>query len=89
MTKMMTATQARKNFFLMLKIIETPGQTVTITHSGIPKGIFMSTENFEGWMETIDIMSNPEEVAEIEAGEEEVRQGKIVTFEEFKKKLGT
>jgi len=62
MNKIFTASEARKEFFSILREIETPGVFITITHAGHPKGVFISFEEFEGWMETMDIMSDPEEV---------------------------
>ena len=88
MTKTYTSSQARKNFFTMLKEIKVPGVHVVVTHGGLPAGVFMSADEFDGWMETIDIMSDPEEVAAIKIAMEEKDRGEVVTFEEFQKNLG-
>jgi antitoxin YefM len=88
MTKTVTATEARKNFFTILQEIETPGVSVVITHEGHPKGVLMSVEEFEGWMETMDIMSDPQEVAEIKEGMKQAERGEVVSFEELTKELG-
>lgn len=88
MNKTVTATEARNDFFAILKTIETPGVSVTITYEGHPKGVLMSVEDFEGWMETLDIMSNPEEAAEILKRMRDKDRKETVTLEEFKKNLG-
>jgi antitoxin YefM len=87
MTKTMSATEARKNFFKVMEMAQRPGLPVKITHEGRPAVIMMSEEEFEGWMETLDIMSNPEEVAAIKEASQEKTKGKVVSFEEVKKKL--
>jgi len=88
MNKTVTATEARNDFFAILKEIETPGVSVVITYEGHPKGVLMSVEEFEGWMETMDIMSDPEEAAEILKRLRNKDKEETVTFEELKKDLG-
>ncbi|MBI1812344.1 type II toxin-antitoxin system Phd/YefM family antitoxin [Candidatus Peregrinibacteria bacterium] len=87
MTKTVTASQARNNFFAILREIKTPGVSIVITYEGHPEGVLMSVEEFESWQETLDIMSHPEEVAAIEEGMREKERGEVVTLEEFKKNL--
>ncbi len=78
MTKNMTATEARQNFFQLLEEAERPGMAVTITHEGRPKAIVMSVEEFEGWQETLEIMSDPELLRDIRLG---MRQRDAVPLE--------
>lgn len=88
MTHTFTASEARNNFFAILKSIKVPGTSVTITYEGHPAGVLMSVDEFEGWTETMDIMAHPEEVAAIEEGMREKERGETVTLEEFNKNLG-
>lgn len=88
MDKTVTATEARNNFFAILKTVKTPGVFVRITYEGHPAGVLMSADEFEGWMETMDIMSHPEEVALIEEGMQEKKRGEVVTLKQFQKNLG-
>jgi prevent-host-death family protein len=88
MNKTVTASEARNNFFAILKEVEVPGVSVTITYEGHPKGVLMSAEEFDGLMETLDIKSNPKEVTAIEEGMREKERGEVVTLKEFKKNLG-
>ncbi|MFH0770061.1 MAG: type II toxin-antitoxin system Phd/YefM family antitoxin [Candidatus Peregrinibacteria bacterium] len=88
MNKTCTASEARNGFFAMLREIEVPGVSVVITYEGHPKGVLMSYDEFEGWMETMDIMSHPEEVTAIEEGMREKKRGKVVSLKQFKKNLG-
>lgn len=54
----MTATAARKKFFQFLELDKNPGEHIAVTHEGIPKLVMMSFDEFEGWMETLDILSD-------------------------------
>ena len=80
----MTATEARKNFFTMLQEIETPGVSIVITHEGYPKGVLMSVEDFEGWMETLEIMSDPELMKDIREAMDETE---TITLEELEESM--
>lgn len=83
----LTATEARRDFFGVLKAAEQPGGSVTITHDGHPKVVMMPFEEFEGWQETLDILSDPGLVAEIQEGLRELKAGETVAFEEVKTRL--
>lgn len=83
----MTASEARTNFFAILKQIETPGVSVTITYEGHPKGVLMSTDECEGWTETMDILSDPDEAAAVLDAMRKKDKEETVTLEEFKKRL--
>lgn len=43
-------------------------EQVTITRNGKPAAVVVSSDEFETWRETIDILSKPDLVAEIRAG---------------------
>ena len=81
----MSATQARKQWFELLQQASKPGLHVTIRHKNLPDTVIMSAEEFEGWMETMDIMSNPQEVADIKEG---MADTETFTLEEVAKDLG-
>ena len=88
MNKTVTASEARNDFFSILKEIKTPGVSVMITYEGHPAGVLMSADEFEGWMETMDIMSDPEEAAEILDALRHKDTEETVTLEELKNDLG-
>jgi prevent-host-death family protein len=71
MNKTVSATHARKNFFQLLKLAAKPGSSITITLEGTGPIVMMSQEEFEGWQETLDIMSDPELMSDIHEGTKE------------------
>ena len=87
MSKTVTASEARNDFFALLKEIRTPGVSVTITYEGHPAGVLMSADEFEGWVETMDILSDPEEAAEILERLRNKDKEETVTLDELKKEL--
>src|SRR3989304_1207628 len=78
----LSATEARQDFFNILSKVEKTSVPFTITINGEPKVVIMNAEEYEGWLETMDIMSNPELVRGIDEGKKDLREGKYSTFEE-------
>lgn len=91
MNKFVTATEARKKLYDIIDEAEHPGVAVAITHEGIPKVVVMSFEEYEGWMETMEIMADPELDKELEEAMKEMKAGNLhkdtVSFDDAKKKL--
>ncbi len=93
MKKSMTATDARKNFFKLIEIAGKPGKSVVITREGMPDVVMLSADEFEGWQETLEIMSynDPAMDKDILEGIKEMKSGKrpknTVSLEKLKKEL--
>ena len=60
-----TATEARKQWYQLLRQASKPGGKVTITLSGHEHVVLMSQEEWESWMETLEVMSDPQLVKDI------------------------
>lgn len=54
----LSITEARKNIFEIMDDIFQTSRHYTLTERGKPKAVLMSAEEFESWMETIEIMSD-------------------------------
>ena len=72
------ATQARNNFFKILKELN---KTYIITLGGKAKAVILSAQEYEDWRETIEIMSDPTLVKDIEKAEEDFKNHEYVTLE--------
>lgn len=83
----MPATEVRINFFKLIQATEQPGRSITVTVDGEPKVVMMSTVDFEGWQETLEIMSDKNLMNGIKKGLQDIQKGKIFTEEEVKKAL--
>lgn len=54
--KIIPATQARKNFFTLLKSLQSPGgKYLTITLEGKPIAVLLSFAEFSSWKETVEV----------------------------------
>lgn len=87
MSKYITATEARKRFYAVIEEADHPGMSVVVTHEGLPKVVLMSFDEFEGWQETMEVMSDPSLVADIKESLRQLKKGDTITLEELKKKL--
>ena len=60
-----TASEARENLFDLLHSAGTGAVAHQINLRNVASVVMISKEELEGWLETLDIMSNPEEVEAI------------------------
>lgn len=88
LTSTLPANEARANFYQLLDEVDSKLRQFTITLRGKQKAVIMSAEEYEGWLETLDIMSDPKLVASIKQGMAELRAGKGIPWDTVKKKLG-
>ncbi len=82
-----TATEARNNFFNFLVKVKKSPYPINITVKGIPKVVVMSKEEYDGWMATIETLSDTELVESIKESDKNFREGKYQTLEEVEKEL--
>jgi len=81
-TETLPITAARKE---LLELVDKADHTLAryiITKNGVPKAMLMSFEEFEGWLETLDILDDPDWVKALNQAKKEVKRGKLLSFEE-------
>lgn len=66
----------------ILAEVEELGEEVVITRSGKPAGVLMPFREYEGLLETLEILADQELARSIEHGLSEVAKGKLVSEEE-------
>lgn len=84
----MPANVARTNFYQLIEEAGDDHRQFTIVHREKPPVIIMSVAEFEGWQETLEIMSDKKLVASLKKAEKELKAGKGIPWEKAKKKLG-
>lgn len=72
MTKTIPLAEAKKSLSAIVKNVEEQYDRFTITKNGVEKAIIMSSEEFEGLMETLDILSHKEEKEAIARAKKQV-----------------
>lgn len=82
------ATDARKNFFGLLAKVKKGPYPVNITVKGIPEAVIMSKEEFDGFVATIETLSDPGLMRSIRQSEKDLAAGRFRSWKEVKKELG-
>ena len=82
-------TRARAQLFKIAADVQTPGRHYTLTAKGVPSVVLLSADEFDSWMETIEVLqAMPNLPQRIKEAEKEYERGEYVTLEELEKELG-
>jgi len=83
----LSISEARKKIFKIAEDVQKPHKHYTLTEKGVPKAVVLSAEEFESWMETLEIIKDfPNLSKDIKKAEKDFRRGKYITLEELLKK---
>jgi antitoxin YefM len=81
-TKTLPLTEVRDHFTSILRDVSQLYDRCIITKKGRPEAVLMNYEEFEGWLETMEIMSSPKAAKRIREARAKAKEGEIVSFEE-------
>jgi prevent-host-death family protein len=87
MTKTIPLAEAKKSLSAIIKDVDEKYDRFTITKNGVDAAVILSSEEFEGFLETLDILSRKEERDAIARAKKQVRTGKTVSLNDFKARL--
>ncbi|HZP95656.1 MAG TPA: type II toxin-antitoxin system Phd/YefM family antitoxin [Candidatus Limnocylindria bacterium] len=85
--KTLPLTEARKDLSKIVDEVSTAHEHVVITKQGKPEAVVMSADEFEGWQETLEILSDPAAMRGIRQGERDIRAGRVHRWEDVKARL--
>jgi prevent-host-death family protein len=86
--KTLPLTEARKGLSKIVDDVSTAHEHVTITRQGKPAAVVMSSDEFESWQETLEIHDDPEAMAAIRRGLQDIKAGRVRPLEEVLARLG-
>jgi antitoxin YefM len=66
--------------------VESRHERVTLTRNGRPAAVLISPEDLEALEDTLEILSNPEAMKEIEEAKQEIARGESVSGEALRAK---
>lgn len=61
-------------------------ERITLTRNGRPAAVLISPDDLEALEDTLEILSNPQALEEIEDARQEIARGEVVTGEELRAK---
>jgi prevent-host-death family protein len=71
----------------VIKDIDTKLDRYIITKRGKPVAVIMSPDDYEGLLETIEILSDKEAARRIKKAKREIREGKTISLEELRNRI--
>lgn len=66
----------------ILKLISKLHQSITITQRGKPAAIIMNIEEYEGWLETLEIMADKDIRKDLKKAEEDLKKKRFYSHKE-------
>jgi prevent-host-death family protein len=77
-----TLSEAKAQLAKLLRQVEDLGERVVITRSGHPAGVLLSVEEYEGLIESLEILADPELSAAVRQGLADLERGDVLSDEE-------
>lgn len=87
MVNLITLKELRPELPNVIKNIDQKLDRYIITRRGKPMAIMMSIDDYEGFSETVEILSNKETVRRIKQAKKEIKEGKTISLEELRRKI--
>lgn len=75
-------TQAKAKFLEMVRQLHDTNDIVAITKNGVPEAVMLSMNKFEGFLETIDILADPEMMRQLRGSAKDAKEGRLIDLEE-------
>jgi antitoxin YefM len=75
-------TQAKAKLLDMVRQLGDTNDTIAITKNGVPEAVLLSMKKFEGFLETIDILSDPEMMKQLRGSAADIKEGKLVDLDQ-------
>jgi prevent-host-death family protein len=82
MTKTMSLKQARSRFSTLVDKADRLSERFVVTKNGTPKAVVMGAREFEGWVDIVELFSNPKAVKALQQGLKEAKTGKVRSFKD-------
>jgi antitoxin YefM len=83
MSETLPLSSVKARFSELVGRVEREQDRVVITRNGVPAAVLVSPEDLESLEETLEVMSDPELVAQMREGEAAIEAGDSVTLEEL------
>lgn len=77
-----SVTEAKAHFLELIRAAEERSGRFVITRAGRPAAVLMNADEYEGWLETLALVSDPKARAELREAMRELEAGRGHSFEE-------
>lgn len=83
----LSVSQARQNLLSMIRDVDDTFARYIITSNGTPKAVLMSFDEFEAYEETLEILGDPEILADLREAQAARERGETHPLEEVKREI--
>lgn len=87
MVNTITLKELRPELPEVIKGIDDKLDRYIITKRGKPVAIMMSPDDYEGLLETVEILSDKETARRIKKAKQEIKEGKTVSLEDLRRRI--
>ncbi len=88
-TKTIPVTEAKQRFTELVKGVHENLARYVVTKNGEEAAVVISAEEYDGLLETLDILSRSSEVKAIAEGSRQAKRGQTISFEAFRERRKT
>jgi antitoxin YefM len=88
MTDTQSLAEVKAHLSAYVDRVESQHERVVITRNGRPAALLISPDDLEALEDTLDLLSNPEAMAQIAEAEAEIAAGQGLTADELRASLG-
>ena len=88
MMKNISVRKLRTNLAHVLKDVKGHFDRYVISNRGEPEAVLMCVDDYEGWLETLEIISDKKAMTDIRQAKKELAKGEYYTLEEVMGKIG-
>jgi prevent-host-death family protein len=81
--KTLPLSDAKNRLSRIVKDVTERDERVMITRNGHPAAVVISPDEFESWQATIDILSDPDLMAQLQRSKKAMRRAKTYTIEDL------
>lgn len=86
MSDVLPLAEVKAKFSEMVDRVEQRHERITVTRNGRPAAVLMSADDLEALEDTLELLSDPAAMADIEAARRDAAAGKTVSAEELRSK---
>lgn len=79
--------EAKTHLARLLSEVSDLGEVITITRSGRPVGVLLAVEEYEGLLETLELLADTELADAVRRGLEEIDSGEVLAHEQVWREL--
>lgn len=79
--RFVSVTEAKNKLLDLIRSLKSRQEIVAITRDGVPSAVLLSMDQFEGFMETIEILSDQKTMRALRRAMKQAKAGKWVSHE--------